>query len=110
MSAEKPFDPYHLWLGIAPADQPPNHYQLLGTGLFERDDEVIEQAAERQSAHVRTFLSTPQVAQAKLLLNKIRLATDCLHTPELKARYDAALKTQLARRAATTAERDSRRG
>jgi hypothetical protein len=104
MAAEKPFDPYHLWLGIAPEHQPPNHYLLLGIGLFEHDDEVIEQAAERQSAYVRTFLSTPEAAQAKSLLNKIRLASDCLHTPELKARYDAALKTQLAGRAATAAE------
>ena len=104
MPAEKLFDPYHLWLGIAPEHQPPNHYLLLGIGLFEHDDEVIEQAAERQSAHIRTFLSTPQAAQAKSLLNKIRLATDCLQSPELKARYDAALKTQLAGRAVTTAE------
>jgi hypothetical protein len=24
------FDPYYHWLGIAPKDQPPNHYRLLG--------------------------------------------------------------------------------
>ena len=29
------FDPYHQWLGIAPSDQPPNHYRLLGLQLFE---------------------------------------------------------------------------
>ena len=23
-------DPYHVWLGIPPEEQPPNHYRLLG--------------------------------------------------------------------------------
>ena len=36
------FDPYHVWLGIAPKDQPPNHYRLLSVDLFETDPDVIE--------------------------------------------------------------------
>jgi hypothetical protein len=49
------FDPYHRWLGIPPADQPPNHYRLLAINLFEDDAEVIEHAADRQMAHLRSF-------------------------------------------------------
>ncbi len=33
----KPFDPYHKWLGIAPKDQPPHRYRLLGIDPFEED-------------------------------------------------------------------------
>ena len=41
------FDPYHDWLGIAPKDQPPNHYRLLGVDLFEANPTPSER---RQSA------------------------------------------------------------
>ncbi len=51
------FDPYRKWLGIPPAEQPPNHYRLLGIGLFESDAEVIASAADRQMSHVRNFQS-----------------------------------------------------
>ena len=39
------FDPYYIWLGIPPEDQPPHHYRLLGVTLFESNREVIEAAA-----------------------------------------------------------------
>ena len=42
------FDPYHQWLGIPAAEQPPNHYRLLGVPLLESDLDVIEAAAERR--------------------------------------------------------------
>ena len=51
------FDPYRKWLGIPPAEQPPNLYRLLGIGLFESDAEVIAGAADRQLFHVRNFQS-----------------------------------------------------
>ena len=38
------FDPYHQWLGIPAAEQPPNHYRLLGVPLLESDLDVIEVA------------------------------------------------------------------
>ena len=28
------FDPYHKWLGIPPAEQPPKYYRLLAVNLF----------------------------------------------------------------------------
>ena len=59
------FNEYHVWLGIPPHEQPPNHYRLLGIALFESDPDVIDHAADRQMAHIRTFQSGkhgPQLA------------------------------------------------
>jgi len=49
------FDPYHRWLGIPPAEQPPNHYRLLSLPLFESDLDVIETAVERQTLFYERF-------------------------------------------------------
>ena len=38
-------DPYYRWLGIPTGEQPPNHYRLLGIQLFEKDPDVMENAA-----------------------------------------------------------------
>ena len=35
------FDPYHVWLGIPPEEQPPSHYRLLGLRPLEADGDVI---------------------------------------------------------------------
>ena len=43
------YDVYHLWLGIPPEEQPPNHYRLLGVPAFEQNVEVIRNAADRQN-------------------------------------------------------------
>ena len=49
------FDPYHKWLGIPPAEQPPNHYRLLAIPLFESDPDVIANAADQRMSHIRSF-------------------------------------------------------
>ena len=46
-------DPYHKWLDITKEEQPPTHDRLLGVNPAERDAEVIEEAAIKQS-HVRS--------------------------------------------------------
>ena len=46
--ASAAFDPYYTWLGIPPAQQPPDLYRLLGLQLFEPNRQVIENAADRQ--------------------------------------------------------------
>ncbi len=50
-----PFDPYHVWLGIPPDEQPPNHYRLLGIKLFEPNPDVIAHAADQRMSHLRSF-------------------------------------------------------
>ncbi len=53
----EPFDPYYHWLGIPPDEQPPTHYRLLGIQALESNRQVIQNAADRQMAHLRTFAS-----------------------------------------------------
>ncbi len=92
----KAFDPYHRWLSIPPAEQPPNHYRLLGLGLFEDDADVISSAADRQMAHVQTYKTGPHSAESQRLLNEIAAAKLCLLKPAKRAAYDADLRGKFA--------------
>lgn len=94
----KPFDPYHKWLGISPAEQPPNHYRLLGINLWESDPDVIAAAADRQMGHVRTYQTGPHAAASQKLLNELAAARVCLLSAEKKAAYDRALYAAMAAR------------
>ena len=90
------FDPYHKWLGIPPADQPPNLYRLLGVTVFEDDVDVVASAADRQMAHIRTFQTGQHSADSQRLLNELAAARLCLLKPAEKAAYDSQLRGQLA--------------
>lgn len=92
----EPFDPYRKWLGIPPKDQPPNHYRLLGIAHFEDDPDVIENAATRQLAHVRTFQSGKHSALSQKILNELTTAKLCLLHPSKRAAYNEQLWAQLA--------------
>ncbi len=92
----EPFDPYRKWLGIPPKDQPPNHYRLLGIAHFEDDPDVIENAATRQMAHVRTFQSGKHSALSQKILKELTMAKLCLLQAEKKAPYDDQLRIKLA--------------
>ncbi len=94
----EPFDAYHKWLGIAPKDQPPHHYRLLGIDLFEADGDVIASAADQRMAHVRSFQAGQHSALSQKLLNQIAKARVCLLDPKKKAAYDRQLKEQLSPR------------
>jgi len=90
------FDPYHRWLGIPPAEQPANHYRLLGLSLFESDPEVIRDAASQRMAHVRTYQLGPNSALSQRILNELGAAKACLLDPGEKAAYDAKLRATLS--------------
>lgn len=90
------FNGYHVWLGIPPNEQPPNHYRLLGIAGFETDLDVIDHAADRQMAHVRTFQSGQHGALSQQILNELSAARLCLLTPEKKAAYDEQLRATLS--------------
>lgn len=96
MSTPDAFDPYRKWLGIPPHEQPPNHYRLLGVGLFEDDADTIASAADRQMAHVRTFQTGPHSAVSQKLLNELAAARIALLDPKKKAAYDEQLRAKLA--------------
>lgn len=85
------FDPYRKWLGIAPHEQPPHHYRLLGIAPFEDDPDVIENAADRQMAHVRTYQSGRYRDFSQKILNELSAAKIMLLDPARKAEYDAEL-------------------
>ena len=90
------FDAYHVWLGIPPSEQPPNHYRLLGIPVFETDLDVIDHAANRQMAHVRTFQTGKQGARSQALLNELSSARLCLLSPDKKSAYDEQLRAKLS--------------
>ncbi len=89
-------DPYHVWLGIPPEEQPPNHYRLLGIALFESQPDVIATAADRQMGHLRTFQSGKHSTLSQRLLNEVAAARLCLLSPAKKAAYDELLRQQMA--------------
>jgi hypothetical protein len=90
------FNGYHVWLGIPPSEQPPNHYRLLGIATFETDLDVIDHAADRQMAHVRTYQSGRNAALSQQLLNELASARVCLLNPRRKSEYDEQLRSKLA--------------
>ncbi len=89
------FDPYHEWLGIPPEQQPPTHYRLLGLADFEGNATVIQNAADRQMAHLRTFQTGRHAMDSQRLLNEIAAAKLCLLNPGKKAAYDKTLPARL---------------
>jgi cytoskeletal protein RodZ len=98
------FDPYHKWLGIAPNEQPPNHYRLLGIRTFEDDPDVISAAADRQMAFIRQHANGPQAGESQKLLNELANARLCLLTETRRRNYDARLRSDLG----STAGRNTR--
>ncbi len=88
------FDPYRKWLGIPSQDQAPNHYQLLGIPSGENDPDVIENAANRQMAHVRTFQAGKHSKLSQQILNELSTAKRVLLTSDKKSEYDAQLAAQ----------------
>lgn len=90
------FDPYHHWLGIPPAEQPPNHYRLLGVALFEPDPEVIDNAAKQQIRRVQGLQSAAHIDEALQLLNEISFARVCLLCAERRCEYDLKLRSEMA--------------
>src|ERR1700690_1091157 len=82
------FDPYHVWLGIPPEEQPANRYRLLGIRPFESNPGVIDNAADRQMAHLRTVQAGANAKVSQRLLNEVSAARVCLLNAETKAAYD----------------------
>ncbi len=90
------FDPYHKWLGISPADQPANHYRLLGISNFENDPDVIEAGADQRMLMLRSHQSGKHATHSQKLLNEISKAKIVLLDPQRRAAYDAELRTAVA--------------
>ena len=90
------FDPYYIWLGIPPKDQPPNHYRLLGIQELEENTDVIDAAANRQTTYLHEMAAGPHRKESQQLLNELAGARRCLLNPEQKRQYDAKLLAERA--------------
>ncbi len=90
------FDPYYQWLGIPQEERPINKYRLLALQLFESDEDVIANAADRQMAYIRTFQSGAHSAESQALLNELSSARVTLLNKDLKAEYDQQLRQTLS--------------
>jgi hypothetical protein len=86
------FDPYHRWLGIPPSENPPSLYRLLGLVDFEDDDDVIQEASDRQMAHVKRHAGGPHAAESQRLMNELSGAKLTLLNPAKKQEYDDSLR------------------
>ena len=92
------FDPYYQWLGIPQDERPINKYRLLALQVFESDEDVIANAADRQMAYIRTFQSGVHSAESQALLNELSSARVTLLNKESKAEYDHQLRQTLGAR------------
>ena len=88
------FDPYARWLGIAPQDQPPNHYRLLAISRAEQDPQVIRAAADRRMDQLQAFESDDRPELIERLLGEITRAHDTLVNPHARAKYDRGLQAE----------------
>src|SRR6185503_4065746 len=93
------FDPYHIWLGIPPDEQPPNHYRLLGIQVGESNVEVIERAADGRALQLKTAQAGKRSDLSQKLLNEVAAAKVCLLNPAKKVAYDALLAKETATKA-----------
>jgi len=90
--ADAQFDPYEQWLGIAPEDQPPHHYRLLGLEAFTEDCDRIAAAADARMAELRKFQRGKHAEDSQRLLNELAAAKLCLLDEGTKTTYDAVLR------------------
>lgn len=97
----EPFDPYWHWLAIPPAEQPPDHYRLLGLSRFEGDTQRIAGAAQSRIDHVRNCDDGRHPESVERVLEHLAAARDTLLNPTLKAQYDYLISQQRPAQAAS---------
>src|SRR3977135_2397014 len=90
------FDPYHVWLGIPPEDQPPKHYLVLWIRPFESNADVIDNMADQRMTHLRTFQTGKNGKLSQKLLNEVAAARLCLLGKQSKQDYDRKLRGVVA--------------
>ncbi|QGJ71210.1 Hypothetical protein PBC10988_29140 [Planctomycetales bacterium 10988] len=90
------FNPYQEWLGISLADQPPNHYQLLGLGRIQTTPESVRSAQAAREAELKFHQEGDHSEAAQRLLEEIRVAALILGNEEKRHRYDEMLRLEQA--------------
>ena len=102
------FDPYHQWLGIPKAEQPPHLYRLLGVTVFESDAQVIANAADQRMALLKGFATGRFGEHSQRLLNQVARARVILLDEQRRREYDERLRQRLRVQQAATAIRPAR--
>ena len=82
-------DPYLLWLGIRDPQRPPNHYQLLGIDVYERNPDTISSAAQRRLARVNSLGKEEYPELAARLTGEIQTAASCLLLESTREQYES---------------------
>ena len=77
-STSSTFDPYQVWLGIPAAEQPVNHYRLLGVSQFEPDYNVIRDAAARLLPYFEGLRTSEQSPRLCRWLRDLALAPEAV--------------------------------
>jgi len=90
------FDPYHVWLGIPPEEQPPHHYRLLGLRQFESNPDAISNALDQRLSHLRSVQAGKRGALSQQVLNEVSAAGVCLLDAARKKTYDEQLRQKQA--------------
>ena len=85
------FDPYYNWFAIAPADQPPNLYRLIGLEEFESDPTLIESMVEQRLIFLRQIQTPELVNIAQDLISEVSQAKVLLLDTRRKTEYDRQL-------------------
>lgn len=85
-------DPYEKWLGIRNGGLRLNYYQLLGLATFESDDAIIDHAAQRQLAKIKSLAAAEHTVIAKVVADEIMAARNALLSPTTKRVYDQHLR------------------
>lgn len=91
VSGAAEFDPYAAWLQIPANRRPPSHYDLLGLGERESDNERIRSAALDRMAAVRRYQLGTHSDAALRIISELSRAFDCLTDTQRKQIYDASL-------------------
>lgn len=84
-------DTYHLFLGIPPEEQPPDHYRLLGLSRFEANASVIDTATSRVATYLHEISTGPDREEIQELLNEVAGARRVLLDRKKRAAYDSVL-------------------
>ena len=90
------FNPYHVWFGIPPEEQPADHYRLLGVRKFEENADAIANGMEQRLQFLRTRQIGKHQAFSQRLANEVSAAAGCLLDPRQKPAYDQRLRQQNA--------------
>jgi hypothetical protein len=90
---------YHEWLGIAPKEETPNFYEILGVPLFEPDTTVISNGAARQIAFLQSMIAGQFAELAQEIQKEVAQAKLCLMVEKTRLEYQHSMAHKIAEEA-----------